>query len=553
MLTGLASVSDTKIAWSDVELQGLDGALKQCRAKVISCQNEEHVLLDVSVHLSGLQCLGVLSPPSSSLPPHSLVFQMSGSYFAACQSGKVVKHAFIKPSNQVLMSYSVLLLTRLLRMHRASVQQYALNDQFLESLISKTIKKNKSASQQKRSTAKALRDQILGNTEKETETRVKEAELIRKIALKKARVDYMNEEKQQREARLKRIKDHLDSVHLEINNRTVSLMHNLHSVSKDKDTLNEWKRKYEENRTFTNDLGDTLKGKQLNLISTFAFLFPIENPDGPTPSLRCTVLPSTEEAKSNSRTENDFSVTLGMVTQLLLNFSIISDLPLRFPLRFRGSNSSVIDFTQMNEEVADVMGSCTFPLFTKGNDISKIDYALFLLNKDIAQLRWNYGLVTTNLKTTLKNVSELMSLGNSTNVISQSSDQSVVSILSPPPKNHLEQTQASINSIGRRRSREVIEFNNKKSNGQTMVRLDQQVNSNASSPSFKTCNEDNSIPLNRVKSSPTVNNSANKENSNQMNNPTTQDPSDIAWTNVTDRTSALSIPTTFQLHRKTTN
>ena len=51
-----------------------------------------------------------------------------------------------------------------------------------------------------------------------------------------------------------------------------------------------------------------------------------------------------------------------------------------------------------------------FPLFPKGNERVRFDYGVFLLNKNIAQLRWFCGEATSDAKPTLKNLSGLLQL-----------------------------------------------------------------------------------------------------------------------------------------------
>ena len=51
-----------------------------------------------------------------------------------------------------------------------------------------------------------------------------------------------------------------------------------------------------------------------------------------------------------------------------------------------------------------------FPLFPKGNERVRFDYGVFLLNKNIAQLRWFCGEATSDAKPTLKNLAGLLQL-----------------------------------------------------------------------------------------------------------------------------------------------
>jgi hypothetical protein len=95
-------------------------------------------------------------------------------------------------------------------------------------------------------------------------------------------------------------------------------------------------------------------------------------------------------------------------------------------VRFRGSQSTIIDLSQSSTDRE-------FPLFTKNaGDVSRPDYAIFLLNKDLAQLRWHFGLVTTDLKNTNRNLYELMCLWKRLSQSSQPRISAQYEYLSPP-------------------------------------------------------------------------------------------------------------------------
>ncbi len=83
------------------------------------------------------------------------------------------------------------------------------------------------------------------------------------------------------------------------------------------------------------------------------------------------------------------------------------DVPLRYPILFRGSQSVILDHSRGADKKDN-----EFPLFTKNVDVARTDYAIFLLNKDLAQVRWLCGLITSDLKSTLKNLYELLSLAS---------------------------------------------------------------------------------------------------------------------------------------------
>ena len=59
-----------------------------------------------------------------------------------------------------------------------------------------------------------------------------------------------------------------------------------------------------------------------------------------------------------------------------------------------------------------------FPLHLKNssaNEWSKFEYGLYLLNKNLSQLRWNCNIITTDLRPTLQNLEEILSVGRKSN------------------------------------------------------------------------------------------------------------------------------------------
>ena len=52
----------------------------------------------------------------------------------------------------------------------------------------------------------------------------------------------------------------------------------------------------------------------------------------------------------------------------------------------------------------------SFPLYSRGKERFQFNYALYLLNRNIAQLRFAMGLQTTDLRATLPNLKSLLEL-----------------------------------------------------------------------------------------------------------------------------------------------
>lgn len=67
------------------------------------------------------------------------------------------------------------------------------------------------------------------------------------------------------------------------------------------------------------------------------------------------------------------------MTQLLAAYLSV---PLCYPIQCRGSRSVIVD------EISMMKGPRAFPLWGKGVDRYRFDYAVFLLNKNIEQVRY---------------------------------------------------------------------------------------------------------------------------------------------------------------------
>ena len=129
--------------------------------------------------------------------------------------------------------------------------------------------------------------------------------------------------------------------------------------------------------------------------------------------------------------EIQLSTALGHVTHLVQMLSVFLQVPNRYPVTVCSSRSRIIDHASQHEEVdtqRELVSSflfsnkifklakfqlfhffkSRFPLFAKGKDRMHFEYAVYLLNKNIAQLRWLCGQSTTDLAATLPNLSSLL-------------------------------------------------------------------------------------------------------------------------------------------------
>jgi len=98
------------------------------------------------------------------------------------------------------------------------------------------------------------------------------------------------------------------------------------------------------------------------------------------------------------------SVALGYTAHLTAMIGFLLGIPLRYPVRHFGSQSRIVD--HITEAITDKERE--FPLYFRSKEDVYSKYAVYLLNKNIAQLRWYCGLSTPELRATLPNLYNLL-------------------------------------------------------------------------------------------------------------------------------------------------
>ncbi|KAK2179145.1 hypothetical protein NP493_509g00000 [Ridgeia piscesae] len=77
------------------------------------------------------------------------------------------------------------------------------------------------------------------------------------------------------------------------------------------------------------------------------------------------------------------SVALGYTSHLVAMIAQFLDVPLRYPVTCLGSGSQISDY--IIDKLTDKERN--FPLYSKGRERLQYNYAVYLLNKDIAQFK----------------------------------------------------------------------------------------------------------------------------------------------------------------------
>jgi hypothetical protein len=156
------------------------------------------------------------------------------------------------------------------------------------------------------------------------------------------------------------------------------------------------------------------------LISELAIVFPIEPVDAACLLFSICDIPlpnsnfeSTRHVSSTYKyDEEHIASALGYAAQVVHILAAYLAIPLHYPIKCIGSRSVVQD------PISQMKGPKIFPLYAKGVDRYRFEYALFLLNKNIEQLMLEYNIIVLDLRQTLPNLKNLY-LTLSTDVTSQ--------------------------------------------------------------------------------------------------------------------------------------
>uniref|UniRef100_A0A8C4EQP5 UV radiation resistance associated gene n=1 Tax=Dicentrarchus labrax TaxID=13489 RepID=A0A8C4EQP5_DICLA len=139
------------------------------------------------------------------------------------------------------------------------------------------------------------------------------------------------------------------------------------------------------------------------LLSELSYIYPIDA--NQSDYVICGVkLPNSEDFQAKD--DGSVAVALGYTSHLVLMISCFLQVPLRYPVIHKGSRSSIKDTItdRLTEKERE------FPLYPRGERFH-FEYGVYLLNKNIAQLRYQHGLTTPDLQQTLPNLKNFLEHG----------------------------------------------------------------------------------------------------------------------------------------------
>jgi len=410
------SPTEEKVVWAVERGDEAMGGLRSLVVRLwIQDLSSSRCLAAWGVGLSGLTCIGdkLSRATASNLEANSLVFKMHQYYFVATSSllsGPVALWRRTEVPNITVESgkpsYDRPGLAKLHSTLRALHQSTNANSLVTTELATRGLDHSGSDSHAAAPAqmGRTISSKILEVRMKSSATRKQEIFLAKRIEGVRFRIDSLRQERERLSLEVKGRRADLNKVGESLETGGDLLKQSKDALTRDKEKLEAWLASFTNSRESNRKSAEYLRIRRLQLISQLSEIFPIQDSQSSTPTICYVGLPSSDCLRE--RDDTDLAVGLGWVAHLTAMVSCLMGVPLRYPTTSAGSRSTVEDL--ILDRIPDK--DREFPLFPKGNERVRFDYGVFLLNKNIAQLRWLCGETTSDAKPTLRNLAGLLNL-----------------------------------------------------------------------------------------------------------------------------------------------
>ncbi|NXA38071.1 UVRAG protein, partial [Eudromia elegans] len=340
---------------------------------------KEHyqLLIEWKVNLDGLKYLGQQIHARN---PNEIIFGLNDGYYGASfeqkdHSGTLKNSLLQVDQNCVRNSYDVF---SLLRLHRAqcAIKQTQVTVQKIGREIEEKLRCTSTSNElKKKSECLQLKILVLHN-----ELERQKKALGQEVALLHKEQNNLQERENIFQTEYQKLQEHNES---------------LHELRKECTAKRELFLK--------TNAQLTIRCKQL--LTELSYIYPIDLNDQKDYFVCGVKLPNSEDFQAKD--DGSIAVALGYTAHLVSMISYFLQVPLRYPIIHKGSRSTIKD--NINDKLTEKERE--FPLYPKGGEKLQFEYGVYLLNKNIAQLRYQHGLSTPDLRQTLPNLKHFMELG----------------------------------------------------------------------------------------------------------------------------------------------
>jgi len=410
---------EDRVSWPDLEQKmgeewgGVRGVIVRLWCK----KGEEEASTSMAVwgvNFSGLVCVGdkISRACINNLQANSVVFKLHQHFFVFndCLTNRIQQTKFMEVPFMTVdsckASYDKSTLSRLAGILRALKQNSCSNSRIKREIAGRGLEPGQGVAIVPPLQTATLRQQIFSVQPKHPHTKMAEIQLATKIEDIKFRIDLLRKERDRLRMVVVNKKEEQEKRVMDGDECNTKLMENYHTLSKDKEKLETWMQTFQESRDCSNKTAEALKLRRNQLISQLSEIFPILDTSSHLPTICHVALPISEAQAMRERDDTDLSVGLGWSAHLTVMVSSLLGVPLRYPTTSGGSRSAIED--QILDRIPDKERE--FPLYAKGVERVRFEYGVYLLNKNIAQLRWYCGENTPDLRPTLSNLSGLLTI-----------------------------------------------------------------------------------------------------------------------------------------------
>ncbi|XP_056417157.1 UV radiation resistance-associated gene protein isoform X1 [Hyla sarda] len=363
----------------------LDTSVSCFIVRIWGGKNDSHrLLIEWKVNLDGLKYLG---NQIHACNQNEIIFGLNDGYYGASFDSKGItescrnSHLQVE-QNAVRNSYGVF---SLLRLHRAqcAIKQTQVTVQKIGKEIEEKLRLSSSCNKLKKE-SECLRLKIL----------VLQDELERQKKALGREVELLHKERNALNVKRNKFNSQREK------------------LQKKRESLNELRKECTAKRESFLKTNAQLTIRCRQLLSELSYIYPIEAVSEDHSRLDqkdyfiCGVkLPNSEDFQAKD--DGSVAVALGYTAHLVSMISFFLQIPMRYPILHKGSRSAIKD--NINDKLTEKERE--FPLYPKGGEKLQFDYGVYLLNKNIAQLRYQHSLGTPDLRQTLPNLKTFLEHG----------------------------------------------------------------------------------------------------------------------------------------------
>ncbi|KFQ37153.1 PREDICTED: UV radiation resistance-associated gene protein, partial [Merops nubicus] len=340
---------------------------------------KEHfqLLIEWKVNLDGLKYLGQQIHARN---PNEIIFGLNDGYYGASfeqkdHSGTLKNSLLQVDQNCVRNSYDVF---SLLRLHRAqcAIKQTQVTVQKIGREIEEKLRCTSTSNElKKESECLQLKILVLRN-----ELERQKKALGQEVALLHKEKSTLHDRENAFESEYQKLQEHNECLH-------------------------ELRKECTDKRELFSKTSTQQSVRCQQLLSELSYIYPIDLNDQKDHFVCGIKLPNSEDFQGKD--DGSIAVALGYTAHLVSMISYFLQVPLRYPIIHKGSRSTIKD--NINDKLTEKERE--FPLYPKGGEKLQFEYGVYLLNKNIAQLRYQRGMSTPDLRQTLPNLKSFMEVG----------------------------------------------------------------------------------------------------------------------------------------------